>query len=200
MSADPRPVLTPAEYLDRERLATFKSEYFRGETFAVAGASREHNLIVSNLVREIGVSLKGRPCEVNPSDMRVMVSVTGLYTYPDVTIVCGEREFDDRELDTLLNPTVLFEVLSATTEAYDRGTKASHYRKLASLKEYVLIAQDRPSVERYLRQPDGSWLLREVTDINGNVSLDALGVSLPMAEIYRRIEFEEHPTTMNGPR
>ena len=191
MSTVPKRLLTAAEYLAQERCASFKSEYYQGETFAMAGATREHNLIVGNLVREVGNGLKGGKCEVYPSDMRVKISATGLYTYPDVTVICGGPEFEDEQGDTLLNPTVLFEVLSDSTEAYDRGTKAAHYRRLPSVKEYVFIAQDRPLVERYVRQADGGWTLREVTCVDQNVDLDGIPVRLPMSEIYRQITLEE---------
>jgi Uma2 family endonuclease len=191
MSSVPKPRLTPAEYLVRERRAEFKSEYFHGETFAMAGASREHNLIVGNLVREVGNGLKGRTCEVYPSDMRVKVAASGLYTYPDVTVVCGPPEFEDEQADTLLNPTVLFEVLSESTEAYDRGAKSAQYRRLASLQEYVLVAQDRPQVERYVRQPQGGgWMLREVTQLDQVLALDAISIQIPLAEIYRQITWK----------
>ncbi|HPM83342.1 MAG TPA: Uma2 family endonuclease [Candidatus Anammoximicrobium sp.] len=190
MSTVPKRLLTPAEYLAQERHAPFKSEYYQGETFAMAGATREHNLIVGNVVREVGNGLKGLNCEVYPSDMRVKISATGLYTYPDVTVVCGGPEFEDEQGDTLLNPTVLFEILSDSTEAYDRGTKSAHYRRLPSVKEYVLIAQDRPLVERYVRQPDGGWTLREVTQLDQTVELDGIPIQLPMAEIYRQVTLE----------
>ena len=191
MSTQPRPLLTAAEYIARERKAAFKSEYFRGETFAMAGASRQHNLIVGNIVGETRNALKGRPCEIYPSDMRVRVTATGLYTYPDATVVCGNPEFEDGCADTLLNPTVLLEVLSDSTEAYDRGTKSRHYRQLSSIREYVLIAQDRPSAECFVRQDNGSWLLRDTTTIDASVELTSLGVSIPMAEIYRQVEFPD---------
>ena len=191
MSTVPKRSLTPAEYLAQERRAPFKSEYYQGETFAMAGATREHNLIVGNVVREVGNGLKGRTCEVYPSDMRVKISATGLYTYPDVTVVCGVPEFEDEQGDTLLNPAVLFEVLSDSTEAYDRGTKSAHYRRLPSVQEYVLIAQDRPLVERYVRQPDGGWTLREVARLDQAVEFDGIPVHLPMSEIYRQIILEE---------
>jgi Uma2 family endonuclease len=190
MSSVPKRRLTPAEYLVRERRAEFKSEYYHGETFAMAGASREHNLIVGNLVREVGNSLKGRTCEVYPSDMRVKVAASGLYTYPDVTVVCGPPEFEDEQGDTLLNPTVLFEVLSESTEAYDRGAKSAQYRRLASLQEYVLVAQDRPQVERYVRQTDGGWMLREVTQLDQVLVLDAISIQVPLSEIYRQIAWK----------
>lgn len=191
MSTVPKRLLTPDEYLAQERRAAFKSEYYQGETFAMAGASREHNLIVGNLVGEVRNQLKGHPCEVYPSDMRVKVIATGLYTYPDVTVVCGTPEFEDEHRDILLNPTVLGEVLSDSTEAYDRGTKSEQYRKLPSLNEYLLIAQDRPHVERYVRQPDGGWLLREVAEPGGSVALDSIPVVLPMSEVYRQVTWED---------
>ena len=199
MSTAPKRLLTPAEYLAQERRAAFKSEFYQGETFAMAGASREHNLIVGNLVGEVRDQFKGRKCEVYPSDMRVRVSATGLYTYPDVTIVCGTPEFEDEQVDTLLNPTVLLEVLSESTEAYDRGTKSAHYRRLPSLMEYVLIAQDRPHVERYVRQPDGGWLLREATGLDEAVDLESVSVHLPMSEIYRQVTMKaDHPLKGNA--
>lgn len=191
MSTVSKRLLTPAEYLAQERRATVKSEYCQGEMFAMAGASREHNLIVGNLVREMGNRLRDRGCEVYPSDMRVKVTATGLYTYPDVTIVCGTPQFEDDAADTLLNPTVLFEVLSESTEAYDRGTKSSHYRRLASLREYVLVAQDQPHVEGYARQADGGWLLREASQVDETVALGSIAVQLPMSEIYRQITWQE---------
>lgn len=195
MSAVPKTKLTEAEYLAKERQAEFKSEFYRGEMFAMSGASREHILIAGNSAREIGNQFKGRCCEVYSNDMRVKVSATGLYTYPDVVIVCGEPEFFDAEVDTLLNPTVLIEVLSPTTESYDRGAKAEQYRRIPSLREHVLIAQDRPHVEVLIRQADGSWLLRETSDLDQVVNLPSVSVNLPMREIYDRITFEAQAMT-----
>lgn len=195
MSAVPKTKLTEADYLAKERKADFKSEFYRGEMFAMSGASREHILISGNCVREIGNQFKGRFCEVYSTDMRVKVSATGLYTYPDVVIVCGQPEFLDAEVDTLLNPTVLIEVLSPSTESYDRGAKAEQYRRIPSLREHVLIAQDRPHVDVLIRQADGSWLLRETDDLEQVVSLPSVSVSLPMREIYDRITFEAPATT-----
>ena len=194
MSTGPKRLLTSADYLAEERRAAFKSDYYQGETLAWAGSSRQHNLIVSNLIGEVGNGLKGLECEVYASSMRLKVDATGLYTYPDVTVVCGQPQFEDDQSDTLLNPTVLFEVLSDSTEAYDRGTKSAHYRRLPSLKEYVLIAQDQPLVERYVRQPDGSWVLRDVTRLEETVALDAIPVQLPMSEIYRQVTRPEEPS------
>ncbi len=152
---------TPEQYLALERKAAFKSEYFDGCIRAMAGASRAHNLIALNLGSEIRSQLRDRPCETYVSDMRVRTGPSGLYTYPDVVVVCGEPRFEDDELDTLLNPTVIVEVLSPSTEAADRGRKFASYRRLASLQEYVLVAQDRACVERYTRQGD-EWLLTEL--------------------------------------
>lgn len=197
MSTALKPRLTEAEYLARERKAECKSEFYRGEMFAMAGASREHNLISLNISGEARNALKGRSCETYQSDMRVKVSPTGLYTYPDVVIVCGERQFEDDELDTLLNPTVLVEVLSEATEKYDRGAKAAQYRQLAPLREHVLVAQAEPRVERFVRQPDGSWLLREVTKLEGALELESVGITIPLREIYRGVEFSD-PAARSG--
>ena len=191
MSTAPKIYLSPTQYLAKERKADFKSQYYRGEMFAMAGASREHNLIVANLVGEIRNALKGRQCEVYPSDMRVKVTATGLYTYPDATVVCGDPEFEDKQFDTLTNPTVLFEVLSDSTESWDRGGKFRQYRDIPSLKEYVMVTQDRASVERYIRQIDGGWLLQEIESISASVRFDSINVMVPLAEIYRNIRFED---------
>ena len=144
--------LTPEEYLAKERKALTKSEYRDGRMYAMPGASREHNLITGNTLVELHVQLRNRVCEVYPSDMRVKVSAAGTYTYPDIVVVCDEPLFDDTYFDTLLNPTVLVEVLSPSTAAYDRGEKFTSYQKLDSLCEYVLISQDSVCVEHYLRQ------------------------------------------------
>jgi Uma2 family endonuclease len=189
MSAVPKHYLTPQEYLALERRAETKSEYLRGEMFAMAGASREHNLIASNVNRELGQQLRERPCEVYQADMRVKVSSTGLYTYPDVTVVCGEPEFEDAEVDTLLNPIVLVEVLSSSTADYDRGGKATHYRSLPSLQEYVLISQDQALVEHYARQGPDQWLLTEKHSLDDTLVLASIDCRLPLAEIYLKVRF-----------
>jgi Uma2 family endonuclease len=137
-------LVTPNEYLILERQAPYKSEYRDGQIVAMSGASRQHNIITANVVAELHAQLKQRSCTVLPSDMRVKVTSTGLYTYPDVVVVCGEALFDDNQQDTLLNPTLIVEVLSKSTEAYDRGDKFKHYRHLPSLAEYLLISQDKP--------------------------------------------------------
>jgi Uma2 family endonuclease len=187
-----RQLLTAEEYLAIERAAEYKSEFFAGEMFAMAGASEAHILITHNVAGELRTLLKKRPCRIYPNDMRVKVSDTGLYTYPDVAVVCGERHFEDGHHDTLLNPTLIVEVLSPSTEAYDRGDKFAQYRRLESLREYVLIAQDRPRIERYTRQAEGDqWLLTEVSGLQGSVPFVSIGCELALAEVYDKVEFPE---------
>ena len=192
MSAIPKSFLSPEEYLVRERRAEFRSEYYRGEAFAMAGASFEHSLIKDNLAGETRSQLKEGPCRVVTSDMRVKISATGLYAYPDVVIVCGKPEFEDAHVDTLLNPKVIVEVLSDSTEKYDRGFKFGHYRQIPSLEEYVLIAQDRTSIDRYVRRGDGSWLLTPFEDPAGTFQFDSVAVRVPLREIYRGVTFPEN--------
>lgn len=187
-------VLSSEEYLARERRAEWRSEFYRGEMFAVAGASWEHTLIKDNLAGEAGNRLKGGPCHVATSDLRVKISATGLYTYPDVVVVCDEPRFEDQVQDTLLNPRVIVEVLSDSTEKYDRGTKFGHYRQLPSLQEYVLVAQDRPLVERFIRQADDSWVLTAFSDLSGTFDFGSIAAAIPMAEIYRGVQFPENPS------
>jgi Uma2 family endonuclease len=196
MSAAAKPYLSPQEYLARERRAEIKSEYYDGEVFAMAGGSKEHSLIATNVIIELGLQLRGRPCDVYNSDMRVGVSEVGPYTYPDVTVVCSEAQFADAEVDTLLNPTLIVEVLSPTTEAWDRGGKFEGYQQIPALQEYLLIAQDRPRVEQYARQAEGQWLLTVTNGLDGVVSLPSIGCELALREIYRRINFPENA----GPR
>lgn len=181
---------TPQEYLALERVAEFKSEYLRGEIFAMSGATRQHSLTASNLIREAGGQLRDKPCEVHGSDLRVKVSPTGLYTYPDVTIACGELQFDDQFRDTLLNPKVIFEVLSDSTEAYDRGKKFDHYRQIPSLTEYVLVSQTEPLIERYVRQSDGSWRLTVLRGLEAVLELETVPCRLKLADVYFKVSFE----------
>jgi len=190
MSTPARSFVTPEEYVEAERKATTRHEYVDGQVYAMTGASRAHNLITSNLVSGLIARLRGRPCETYANDMRVKVALTGPYAYPDVVVVCGPPQFEDQHTDTLLNPTVIVEVLSPSTEAYDRGKKFAHYRQLSSLSEYVLVAQDQPAVERFDRQ-DGLWVLAAVHGLDATVTLDAIGCALPLREIYERVDFVE---------
>jgi Uma2 family endonuclease len=189
MSLQPKTYLTPEQYLAVERDADYRSEYFAGEMFAMAGASEQHNLITVNVASELRSQLKGRPCKSYANDMRVRVAPTGLFTYPDVVVVCGEARFDDERKDTLTNPTVLIEVLSKSTEAYDRGEKFAHYRKLDSLQEYLLVSQEREHIEHFVRQMSGQWLLSEASGTDGAIDLDSIGCRLALSEVYDKVEF-----------
>jgi Uma2 family endonuclease len=184
---------TPAEYLALERAAEFKSEYVTGQIYALAGASRAHNLIVLNVASIIHGQLRGRPCEAYVSDMRVRVSETGLYTYPDVAALCGEARFEDSHLDTLVNPSTIVEVLSESTESYDRGENFAHYRRLATLREYLLVAQDRVRAELYVRQGE-QWVLSEFSELDATVPLPSIDCALSVREIYQRVEFGDDGT------
>jgi len=181
--------LTVAEYLEIERRAEFKSEFLDGEMFAISGGTRSHNLIASNLNRAIGNRLEGCRCVVYTSDMRVKVQADGLYTYPDVSVACGEEEFDDEHDDTLLNPAVIAEVLSDSREAYDRGQKFALYRQIPSLREYLLVSQHKPLVEQYIRQEGGAWLLGEVAGLESKLSLPSVGITIQMADVYTDVRF-----------
>lgn len=179
---------TPEHYLTLERQAKHRSEYINGSIVAMAGASRQHNLIAGNVFGELRTQLRGRPCEAYINDMRVKISVTGLYTYPDVAALCGEPQFEDSHVDTLLNPSVIVEVLSESTEAYDRGEKFAHYRRLESLRDYVLIAQDKVRVEHYVRQGD-QWVLSEANALTSTIHLSSINCKLALRDIYERVEF-----------
>lgn len=189
MSLQPQHRYTPEAYLALERKAEYKSEFLAGEIFAMSGASERHNLITLNVAAALHTQFRGRPGRAYTSDMRVKVSPTGLYTYPDVVALCDEPQFDDEQKDTLLNPTVIIEVPSSSTEAYDRGGKFGHYRKLTSLVEYVLISQEEPHVEHYVRQSDNQWLLSETNSLQDAVQLPSINCTLVLAEVYEKVEF-----------
>ena len=183
-------LLTTEEYLAKERKALTKSEYRDGQIQAMPGASRKHNLIAGNTFAELHVQLRNRVCEVYQNDMRVKVSAAGTYTYPDVVVVCEEPRFEDTHFDTLLNPTVLIEVLSPSTAAYDRGDKFASYQKLDSLCEYVLISQDSVCVEHYLRQ-EQDWNLTEFRSLDDVFSLVSIGCELSLRAIYAKVQFSQ---------
>jgi Uma2 family endonuclease len=188
MSSQPKTRLTPEEYLAIERKAEYKSEYFNGEMFAMAGASERHVLIVTNVVAELRGQLRQRPCTVYSTDLRVRVSPTALYTYPAVVVVCEQPQFADDQRDTLLNPTLIVEVLSESTKDYDRGEKFEQCRSLASLNEYVLIAQDKHHVEHFVRQPDNRWLLSETNWLEDTIHLSSIDCDLALIEVYDKVE------------
>jgi Uma2 family endonuclease len=188
MSAFPRSI-SLLEYQAMDAASEVKSEYFRGEVFAMAGGTPEHSLICANFIGESRAALKGKPCVVYTSDLRIKVDRTGLYTYPDSAIICGELLRDELVSNTALNPTVIVEVLSESTETYDRGRKSSHYRQIESLQELVLISQDRVSVECYVRKPHGHWLLRESLQLDDRLLLESVGIEIALREIYRGTVF-----------
>ncbi len=190
MSAQPQHYYTPEEYLSLERTAAYKSEYLAGEIFAMAGASLRHNIIAANLVRLLGNAFQGRPCLAVASDMRVRVAASGLYTYPDVVAVCGKPKFADADVhqDTLLNPTVIFEILSPSTENYDRGKKFTHYQQIPTLTDYVLVTQDEPRVEHFARQGSG-WFMTTISTLDETLAIASIDSDLPLAAIYQNVEF-----------
>lgn len=191
MSAIAKPKLTPQEYLDLERQSEIKHEYFKGEIFAMSGAKRNHNKISTNIGGLVWQHLKGKNCESYSSDMRVFVPQTGLYTYPDLVVVCGEPKFQDDVFDTLLNPVVLVEVLSDSTESYDRGKKFQHYRSIESLQEYVLVSQNEARIEKYVKHGDGFWLLSEAVGTESEIEFSSIECRISLAEVYDKIDFSD---------
>lgn len=190
MASLPQVRYTPEQYLEVDRKAEHRSEYVNGEILAMAGASRVHNLVVTNLVREVSLALRGKPCETYSNDMRVEVSTTR-YTYPDVVVGC-KPQFIDGQLDTLTNPTVIMEVLSPTTANDDRSWKFAHYRRLETLTDYVMLSQFQPFIEHYTRQGD-QWVLTEVAGLDAVLRLPSVGCDLPLSAIYERVEFAPDP-------
>jgi Uma2 family endonuclease len=178
---------TPEQYLAMEREAKFKSEYKNGFITAMAGTSPKQNKIALSLASEIRAQFRGKSCEVYMSEVRLRVSPTGLYTYPDVMAVCGAAQFMEGDLETLLNPTMIAEVLSKSSEAYDRGDKFEDYRTQDSLREYVLVAQDKVLVERFTRQGD-QWLRTEFRDLDEMLVLESIGCAIPLREIYAGVK------------
>jgi len=181
--------LTAEEYLALERQAETKSEYIDGEMVAMTGGTSWHSLVTLNVGGELRQQLKQRPCLVYSGDLRVRIPGTGDYVYPDITVVCGEPLFEDGQRDILLNPTLIVEVLSPSTESYDRGRKFELYQTIGSLKEYVLVAQDRSRVEHYLRQDGHVWLYTDVNGIDSSVSFASIGCQVPLAEVYDKVTF-----------
>ena len=187
MNRQPQPRLTPLEYLAWERQQGTRHEFFDGEIFAMTGASREHNLVCGNTFSALHAQLRGTPCEVYNNDMRVKVSETGMYTYPDIVAACAEPRFEDAEVDTLLNPVLIIEVLSDSTEQYDRGAKFRHYRTLPSLQDYLLVAQTECRVEHYAREAGSRWLLTEYGGLDDTIDLTSVGCRLHLREMYERV-------------
>jgi len=191
MAAQPTPRLSPAEYLEIERAAETRHEYFDGQMFAMAGGSYRQSLIIFNLASELRDALKGKPCGVAGQDLRTSVSADGLYAYPDVLVVCGEPRFLDGRGDTIINPTLIIEVLSPSTEAYDRGLKFAQYRKIESLQEYMLVSQAEALVEVFRRRANGEWSYSEVAGLDSVCSLESVECRVALAEIYAKVTLGE---------
>jgi Uma2 family endonuclease len=191
MSAHAQPRLTPEQYLEIERAAEFRSDYYDGRMYAMSGGCPRHAFINGNLVRELGNAIKQRPCSVAASDLRLRVGSGVLYTYPDVIVVCGEIKVAHGHSDTLTNPTVVAEVLSPSTERYDRGVKSVQYRTIDSLQEYALISQSEARMELFSRQSSGRWLLSEFVGLNAICKFESLDCSVALADIYHNITFDE---------
>ncbi|GIV15961.1 MAG: hypothetical protein KatS3mg022_1396 [Armatimonadota bacterium] len=189
MAVRSAPYISEADYLQAERQAQTKSEYLAGQVFAMAGASRVHNRITFNLGGQLYAALRGRTCEAYIGDMRVKVQKASAYFYPDVVVVCGQPQFEDEQEDNLLNPVVIVEVLSPSTEDFDRTEKFFAYQKLDSLREYLLVSQDKVCVEHFIRQPDGQWLKREYTQLEHTIQLESAGIALPVQAIYEGVTF-----------
>jgi Uma2 family endonuclease len=191
MSAQPQPRLTPEQYLEIERAAEFRSEYYNGRMYAMSGGTHPHAIVIGNLGSELRIALKKGSCVVTTSDMRVRVSKTGLYTYPDIVVVCDPPQYGDGRHDTVLNPTLIVEVLSPSTEAYDRGFKFAQYRTLEPLQEYGLVSQSEPRVEIFRRQPSGDWLLSESAGMDAVCRFDSVGCTIAVKDIYDKVTFGE---------
>jgi Uma2 family endonuclease len=189
MTAQPQPYLTSEEYLAFERMSAEKHEYLAGSMYAMGGGSARHNRIAGSTYATLYAQLRRRNCTVYPSDMRVKALQTGLYTYPDITIVCGNEQFEDSKEDSLLNPTIVIEVLSPSTEKYDRGKKFQHYRTILSLREYILIAQDDYHIERFVRQSDNTWVYSEATKQEEVIELTTIQCTLHLEEVYEQVTF-----------
>jgi Uma2 family endonuclease len=189
MAIAPKKRWTVEEYLEFERSSELRHEFLDGEVFAMVGASQEHNLISTNTVTHLHSQLRRPPCRIYASDMRVKVRSTGLYAYPDIVVTCEEPLLEDSAKDTLLNPALIIEILSPSTERYDRGLKFQHYRAIETLQEYVLIAQDAPRVERFARTSPGQWLLSEAVGLDSSIELASIGCVLRLADVYEQVSF-----------
>ena len=190
MNAVPENYLSLADYFTLEETGEVKHEFYRGAIYALAGASATHNLIVANVIGELHAQLHGKPCKVYPSDLRLKIEATELYTYPDAQVICQQLRFADGRQDTVTNPTVIIEVLSPGTEDYDRGKKFQHYRAIPSLRDYLVIAQDSARAEHYIRQEAQEWLLIEITNSAQAIPLKSIDCTLKLAAIYEDVLFE----------
>jgi Uma2 family endonuclease len=181
--------VTPEEYLAAERLSETRSEYLDGVVYPMTGAKLNHTQIVSNLILELGTQLRASPCRALPIDQKVRMPDSRKFFYPDVSVICGEPQFHDDRRDIILNPILVIEVLSRSTEAFDRGAKFQAYRTIESLKEYVLVEQERPLVEQYVRQEDGRWALSTAAGLESSLTLPSIGCTLNLGAVYDKVDF-----------
>lgn len=183
--------ISPEEYLAFEREAEYKSEYLDGVTYAMTGASLDHVQIVGNIAHELSGQLNARPCRVLSNDIKVRMPDSRKFFYPDVTVLCEKPQFHDERTDIILNPLLIIEVLSKSTEAFDRGAKFQAYQSLASLQEYLLVAQDKPAVEQYVRRPDGSWTYRAVIGLESSLPLPSVECTLGLGGVYHQVDWDQ---------
>ena len=181
--------ISPGEYLAGERAALDKHEYYKGEVFAMSGASLQHNVIFSNLFTDIGNKLKGKNCRPYGSDLRIHIPKNTLYTYPDISIICGEVHLTDHEFDTAINPTVIIELLSKSTRNYDKGEKFTLYRDIDSLNEYILVDTEKIYAEKHVRNADGSWQLTDYRSLEKSFTIDSVQLYILLKDIYEGISF-----------
>jgi len=191
MASQALPRFSIAEYLEIERAAETRSEYIQGTIVAMAGASRNHGWIASETLVRLGEQLRGKTCGAAGSDTRLFISRYDVLTYPDVVVTCGPDVFIDGEKDTITDATLIVEVLSPTTQNYDLGEKFRYYRSLKSFVEYLLLAQDSIRAEHHIRQPDGSWLFREIADPDAVIELSSIACRLPLGTLYERVQFDQ---------
>jgi len=183
--------LTPDEYLKLEETSEIKHEYYDGEIFALSGGSSNHSRIAINVQSALNIAFRKKNCSVFNSDLRVLIESNGLYTYPDVSALCGEIKFAEGRNDTIINPALIIEVLSDSTKDYDRGQKFELYRALPSLKEYVLIHQDQIYIEQYVKQSSGQWLLTDIKKEQEKLVLESVEEILSIEEIYEKVQWEK---------
>ncbi len=191
MTAQPEPHISEEAYLESERSSTIKHEFFHGRIYAMTGAKESHHLIAANTLASLHSQLRQKPCRVYPSDMRIKVLHTGLNTYPDIVVICGQPQFTDEVRDTIVNPTVIVEVLSSSTERYDRGMKFQNYRTIDTLQDYILISQDHHHIECYTRKESGLWLLQDVDGIEEKIPIQSIECTLHLEDIYEKVELEQ---------
>ena len=183
--------ISPEQYLEMERASETKHEYYKGEVFAMSGASLPHNFVSHNVYGSLIIFLKGKNCKPFGSDLRIHIPENSLYTYPDISIICGKPETTDSFRDSIINPSVIIEILSKSTKDYDRGTKFTLYRSIKTLKEYILIDSTSVSVEIFTKQEDNSWNLTEFKQLSDSFRITTINLALHLKDVYEDVSFDE---------